>query len=193
MKKAFLFILAILALNVSACRSCNDKPDIKPDVYEAGVVDVVEEQPTEIVISNERWEITLPASWEQQDKDLMDSRGVELLAANKDIETMFVIISNDNEKSFDENAIEYIRSLRSSGCALEYITYTTMNCSKYVVITAIKDGVKGMIWITVDEDNKVGYELSCGGYQKGNDSFMKECESLAASFKLKNLTKCDLK
>lgn len=191
MRKAFLLILTLLALNMSACRSCNDTPDIKPDVYEAGVKEDV--KPTDTVVSNERWEITLSPAWQQQDENLTGDRGTEFIAANKDLEAIFVLVSKDTNSTFDENAIEYIRTLRGSGFALEYVSYITMNCSKYVVINAIKDGVKGTMWITVDEDHKIGYELSCGGSKNNEEAFVKECDKLAASFKLKDLTRCDLK
>jgi len=193
MKKIFLITLSLLTLNLASCR-CNDNPDIKPDVYEAGVSDVASEDViTDTVISNDMWEITLPALWEQQDKELTSSPGTELIAANKESEAVFVLVSKQTDKSFDQYAIEYIRSIRGAGFAVEYITYSTMNCSRYVVITAIRDGIKGMIWLTVNEDRKISYELSCGGSVGNENSFMSDCNKFAKSFKVQNLSKCHLK
>lgn len=200
MKNIFVFVLALLVLNLASCKSCNNEPvktDAGPDV---SVVDVVEEPKQEFkTIEGDVWSINLPDPW-YKDNDPI-AAAADLLAINNEKELVLVMITLKHEGTYDEFMINRIRELRGNGFAIADIATVSFGCSKYVLVDAVRDGVQGYMWFTVSEVTvnsegdtvQLAFDISCGGEVTNPNNIFTECNKVVKSFKIKNKIKCHVR
>lgn len=175
MRFVTLFLLSSLALMNASCSSCNNDKNL----FDAGLVDSsFEEVGMPTTISGNGWQLTLPSSWQNQD---FNKPSFELLATNKEDESLFLLYKEEYKNTFDQFAIESIRKLRDEGAVINDTANVTINDQPFVMIESIKGNIRMFSHYTVF--NNYAFSLSCGGNENNTQTLI-DCKNISQSIRL---------